>query len=91
MNKATTKVTVAAKKLGKPSQASAKVLANLYPGCSAASKKKFDPYNESVVAEQHHQKRQSLKGKVKTVSSYDSGREGSFHSKGCQEEISKKQ
>ena len=65
MNKATAKATVAAKKLGKPSQASAKVLANLFPAYSAGSKRKFDPYSENVVAEQHRQKRQPLKGKGK--------------------------
>ena len=64
MNKVTTKVTVAAKKLAKPSQASAKVLANLFLSSSTASKRKIDPYNESVVAEHHRQKRQPLKGKI---------------------------
>ena len=47
MIKATAKATVAAKKLGKTSQASAKVLENLFPACSAGSKRKFDPYSES--------------------------------------------
>ena len=61
----TIKATAATKKLGKPSQASAKVLADLFPGYSAGIKRKFDPYSDSVVAEQHRQKRQPLKGKGK--------------------------
>ena len=65
MDKATAKATITAKKLGKSSQASAKVLANLFPGYSAGSKRKFDPYSESVVAEQHRQKKASFKGKGK--------------------------
>lgn len=65
MNKATAKATASANKLGKPSQASAKVLANLFPGYSAGNKRKFDPYSDSVVAEHHRQKKQPLKGKQK--------------------------
>ena len=64
-NKATVKATAAAKKMGKPSQANAKVLANLFPGYSAGSKRKFDPHSESVVAEQHRRKKAAFKGKGK--------------------------
>jgi len=63
MSKASAKATVAAKKLGKPSQANAKVLASLFPGYSAGNKRKFDPHSESVVAEQHRQKKAAFKRK----------------------------
>ena len=63
MSKASAMATVAAKKLGKPSQANAKVLASLFPGYSAGSKRKFDPNSESVVAEQHRQKNAAFKRK----------------------------
>lgn len=57
------------KKLGKPSQANARVLASLFPACaSSAKKRKFDPTDECVVAEQHRRKKSaSAKGRSKQV------------------------
>ena len=57
------------KKLCKPSQANAKVLANLFPACASSSKKrKFDPTDECVVADRHRRKKStSSKGRSKQV------------------------
>ena len=57
------------KKLGKPSQANAKVLANLFPACASSSKKrKFDPTDECAVADRHRRKKSaSSKGRSKQV------------------------
>jgi len=64
MHKATEKPNDAAKKMGKPSQANAKVLTKLFPAYSGgAQKRKFDPNDDSVVAEQHRQKKAAFKGK----------------------------
>ncbi|XP_065899152.1 uncharacterized protein [Dysidea avara] len=66
MSRATTKAIDSAKRIGKPSEANAKVLAGLFPGYrGAGQKRKFDPSNESVVAEQHRQKKAAFKGKSK--------------------------
>ena len=57
------------KKLGKPSQANPKVLANLFPACASSSKKrKFDPTDEILVADRHRRKKSaSSKGGSKQV------------------------
>lgn len=57
------------KKLGKPSEANAKVLATLFPVCaSSRNKRKFDPTEESVVVEQHRRKKSATpKGRSKLI------------------------
>ena len=64
MHKATEKPNDAAKKMGKPSQANAKVLVKPFPAYSGGvQKRKFNPNDDSVVAKQHHQKKAAFKGK----------------------------
>ena len=66
MSTATAKAIDSAKKMGKPSEANAKVIAQLFPGYKGTGvKRKFDPNDDCVVAEQHRQKKAALKGKVK--------------------------
>ena len=57
------------KKLGKPSEANAKDLATLFPACALSrNKRKFDPTEESVVAEQHRRKKSATpKGRYKLI------------------------
>lgn len=51
---------------GKPFQTNAKVLFQPFPAYSGgAQKRKFDPTDDSAVAEQHHQKKAAFKGKEK--------------------------
>jgi len=48
--------------MGKPSEANAKVLSKLFPGYKGGGqKRKFDPNDESVVAEQHRKKKAAFK------------------------------
>lgn len=52
--------------LGKPSDASAKVLASLFPACASSSTKqamKFDPSDECIAAEAHRRKKAGIPGK----------------------------
>ena len=58
--------------LGKPSDASAKVLATLFPACASLSTKqalKFDPSDDCVVSEAHHRKKAGTprKGRAKRL------------------------
>ena len=66
MAKATDKAKSACIQLGKPSDANAKILANLFPSCSS-KKRKFDPTEDCVVAEQHRQKKAASKGRSKLL------------------------
>ena len=50
-------------KLGKPSEANAKVLSGLFPSCQSVKKMKFDPLDQCVVAEQQRRKKSASKGK----------------------------
>ena len=66
MGTATAKAIDSAKKMGKPSEVNAKVIAQLFPGYKGTGvKRKFDPNDDCVVAEQHRQKKAALKGKGK--------------------------
>ena len=62
MGTATAKAIDSAKKMGRPSEANAKVIAQLFPGYKGTGvKRKFDSNDDCVVAEQHRQKKAALK------------------------------
>ena len=51
--------------MGKPSEANAKVIAQLFPGYKGTGqRRKFDPNEDCIAAEQHRQKK-AFKGKTK--------------------------
>ena len=54
------------RRLGKPSEANAKVLANLFPACASSTKnkkRKFDPTDDCIVAGQHRRKKSASQSK----------------------------
>ena len=66
MNTATVRAVSTAKKMSRPSEADNKVLAGLFPAYKGGGQnKKFDPTDETMVAEQPRKKKAAFKGKGK--------------------------